>query len=384
MRADEERDATSRDHWTEALTWYVALRGTGRRDLGHAPGHEWQAWYAEPANRRIFEDLSRLLADHDCYRKRDLPGKAELEEDRYDLSVPIAEWRRNQAQKKQTRERRLPARRWWWWLSGGLGAAAMAVLLVLSPLSFGPEGSAAGAAIYQTDIGGIKEVRLRDGSSIILGGRTKVSVTFLPQRRSVRLVEGEAWFRVAHDPNWPFVVAAGDGTITAVGTAFLVTRESDRVVVTVTDGTVEISARPPVWPPLRLVQRFSMRSVPLPIPVSRGEELAFSDSGTLPSVKSADTRAATAWTHGRLTFDDQPLRYVVETINRYSSRRILVDPSAGALRFSGIVFDNDIEDWLKSLQVIFPVTEREQGASVYIQMRPSTAASFEAPVNHPN
>ena len=378
MRANEERDVTSRDRWTEALTWHVALRDARGRDLAHVPGRGWQDWYADPGNRLVFEKLSRLLADRHRYRQRNLPGKSRLAEDRYDLSVPIAEWRRNQGKKGPRHRRRLSAGRWWWWLCGGLGFAAMAVLLVLSPLSFGPGGSTAGAAIYQTNIGGIEEVHLRDGSSIILGGRTRLSVVFLRQRRSVRLIEGEAWFRVAHDPNWPFVVAAGDGTITAVGTAFVVTRESDRVVVTVTDGTVEVSARPPVWPPLRLVQRFTMRSVPPPVPVSRGEELAFGNSGPLRPVKRADTWAATAWTHGRLTFDDQPLRYVVETVNRYSSQRIVVGSSAGALRFSGIVFDNDIGDWLKSLEVIFPVAESERGSAVYIQMRDSTPASRRA------
>ncbi len=375
MRADAECGAASRDRWTEALTWHIALRDAGGRDLAQVPGRQWRDWYADPANRRIFQDLTRLLAGRDCYRRRDLPGKSELREDRYDLSVPIAEWRRNQAERKQARRRRRSAGRGWWWLSGGLGAVAMAVLLALSPLSFGPEDSAAGAAIYQTDIGGIKDVHLHDGSSIILGGRTRLSVTLSPRRRSVRLIEGEAWFRVAHDPNWPFVVTAGDGTITAVGTAFLVTRESDRVVVTVTDGTVEVSARPPLWPSLRLVQRFSMRPVPPPVPVSRGEELAFGSSGPLRPVQHADTRAATAWTHGRLTFDDQPLRYVVETINRYSSRRIVVGPSAGALRFSGIVFDNDIQGWLQSLKLIFPVSVEDEGSSVLIHLRNSPGAS---------
>ena len=216
--------------------------------------------------------------------------------------------------------------------------------------------------IYQTSVGGIRDIPLRDGSSIVLGGQSSVAVAFSRQRRSVRLIGGEAWFKVAHDPRWPFVVTAGDGTITAVGTAFLVTRESDRVVVTVTEGTVEVSARPPAWPALRLVRRFTMSSLPLPVPVTRGEELAFGENGALRPPKHVDTQAATAWTHGRLTFDDQPLQYVVQTINRYSSRRIIVGPAAGALRFSGIVFDDDIDDWLKSLEVIFPVTEDERGA----------------------
>jgi transmembrane sensor len=364
----------SRDRWAEALTWYVVSRQADSRDFTEAQGREWRDWYADSTNRRVFDSVSRLLADRGRYRERDRLGKRELEEDQYDLSVPIAQWRRPQAQRQARRQRARPGGGWRWRLSAGLGAAAIAVILMLQVVWLEP-GDGPGAQIYRTDVGGIKDVHLRDGSSIILGGQTQLSVRFSARTRSVRLIEGEAWFKVAHDPNWPFVVAAGDGTVTAVGTAFLVTRESDRVVVTVTEGTVEVSARRPGWPPLRLVQRFSMGSILPQVPVSRGEELTFNDSGALRPVTPANTRAATAWTHGRLTFDDQPLRYVVETINRYSLRRIVVGPAAGALQFSGIVFDNDIEDWLKSLEIIFPVTVREQGATVYIRMRSSTAAS---------
>lgn len=369
-----ERGAASRDRWAEALTWYVALREADRARLSFSLRREWQMWYADVENRAIFDNTSRLLADRACYRRRRRLGKAELERDRCDLSMPIADWRRAQSQVERCNRR--PSAGRWWWLSGGLGLAAMAVLLLLWPLRSDPGSSETGAAIYETRVGGIEDVHLRDGSSIILGGRTKLSVAFSARQRSVRLIAGEAWFKVAHDRKWPFVVAAGDGTITAVGTAFLITRESDRVVVTVTDGTVKVSTRLPVWPALRLIQRFRMQPALLPVPVSCGEQLAFGDRGPLQPVRPADAKAATAWTHGRLTFDDQPLRYVVETINRYSSRRIIVGPSAGALRFSGIVLDNGIEDWLKSLEVIFPVTESEQGASVHIRMSDSTPASL--------
>lgn len=380
MRGDEQLP-TSTDPWTEALTWYVALREAGRQDLTNRLRREWQEWYADAANRSTFEQLARLLADRARYRDRIRLGEEGLAGDQYDLSMPIAAWRKKQARNLAHSERS-SARGGWWWLSGGLGVATIVLLLALWPNGFGPWASGAVAAIYQTNVAGIEDVHLRDGSSIILGGQTKLSVTLSPQRRSVRLIEGEAWFKIAHDPNWPFVVAAGDGTITAIGTAFLVTRQSDRVVVTVTDGTVEVSAQPPMWPPLRLVQEFSLGPALPPVPVSRGEELAFADGGEVAPVKPADTRAATAWTHGRLIFDDQPLRYVVETINRYYSRRIVVGASAGALRFSGIILEDDIRDWLNSLQVILPVVAKEQDATVYIRTRRLPATSVQTLSKH--
>lgn len=373
MSEDGEGGPMGLDRWAEALIWRNTLREAEGKDLTNALAREWQHWYADLENQRAFDDVSRLLSDRGLYRTRPRPRRAELEADGYDLSVPIAEWRKTHTP-RLTRRECASAGNWRRWLSGGIAVAAVAavaVLVVRWPLRFWSAVGLSGPVVYQTNVGELEVVHLRDGSSIALGGRTELSVAFSAQRRSVSLIEGQAWFKVAHDPRWPFVVAAGDGTITAVGTAFLVTRDSDQVVVTVTEGAVEITARRLGQPPLGLDQGFTLKPVLAPIRVSRGEEVAFSDKGTLSPVKHADIHAATAWTHGRLTFDDQPLRYVVETVDRYSSLHIAVSPSAGALRFSGIVFDDEIEAWLRGLERIFPVAVEERGAAVCIHLRNS-------------
>ena len=373
-----EKDNASLSQWDAALSWYSKLRAADEKELTSEVARDWEAWYSDAENRRVFDRVSHLLSERSRYRARPRPSKAELEEDGYDLSVPIAEYLGTHRPRETTREGSSAGRRLW--LSTGAAAlAAIVVLFVLSPMRLWFGGGTNRPIPYQTGIGELKNVHLSDGSSITLGGQTKLLVTFSRQRRSVELIEGQAWFTVAHNSHWPFVVAAGDGTITAVGTAFLVTRDSDRVVVTVTEGVVEVSARPTstIRPSLN---RAALGTPALaPIRVSRGEELAFHDSGALSQIKPADTQAATAWTHGRLTFDDQPLRYVIETVDRYSSRRIVVSPSAGGLRFTGIVFDSEIDDWLQSLEAIFPVIIEEHGTAVRIEMRPSTPATQEPP-----
>lgn len=367
MNQDNKEGVTAQDRWSDALTWYVTLREGKEEDLRDAVGGRWAQWHADPENQRIFDDLSRMLAERHLHRMPARPTQAEFAEDRYDLSLPIAEWRRAQAL-RETRKQGQSARNRWW-PSAGIGIAAITVLFLCWSLGFGPSAGPPTTVVYQTNVGQLRDVHLPDGSSITLGGHTKLSVALSVQRRSVSLLEGQAWFHVAHDPHWPFTVAAGYGVITDVGTAFLVTRESDRVIVTVTEGTVEVSARPTMRLSFKRDDGVTLRPVLAPIRLSRGEELAFNDNGALSRVKQADTHAATAWTHGGLTFDDQPLRYVVETVNRYSSRHIVVNPSAGALRYSGIVFENGIQDWLKSLEVIFPVLVEEQGDDVRIHMR---------------
>jgi transmembrane sensor len=377
-RAVNEKDKASLGRWDAALSWYSKLRAADEKELTSEVGRDWEAWYADADNRRVFDRVSLLLSQRDRYRARPRPSQGELEEDGYDLSVPIAEYLGAHRPEETERERSSAGRRWW--LSTGVAVlAAIVVLFALSPMRLWLTGDTNRPTPYQTGIGELKDVHLSDGSSITLGGQTKLLVTFSQQRRSVELIEGQAWFTVAHNLRWPFVVAAGDGTITAVGTAFLVTRDSDRVVVTVTEGVVEVSARPTSKISSGLDHAALGTPALAPIQVSRGEELAFRDNGALSHIKHADTQAAIAWTHGRLTFDDQPLRYVIETVDRYSSRRIVVSPSAGGLRFTGIVFDSEIDDWLQSLEGIFPVTIREQGNAVRIEMRPSTPETHELP-----
>jgi transmembrane sensor len=259
-------------------------------------------------------------------------------------------------------------------LSGGILVAALSAILTFWPRSLG-FGGGTSQAIYRTDIGGLKDVHLLDGSTVVLGARTQLAVAFSGQRRSVRVIQGQAWFKVAHDTRWPFVVTAGGGTITDIGTAFLVTRDSDRVVVTVMEGAVEVSTRSVMRRSFTPDEGLVLGPALAPVRITRGEQVAFSDAGTLSALKQTDTHAAVAWTQGQLTFDNQPLRYVVETVNRYYQRRILVSPSAGSLRFSGIISDTAIGDWLRSLKIIFPVVIESHGAIVTIQMRSSNLGS---------
>lgn len=362
-KADQERAG---DRWAEALAWYTMLRAADEKRLTSKVAGAWQDWYSNPQNRRTFEDVTRLVADRDLYKEWRRPSKAEIEQDDYDPSMPIAEWLSSH-QPDEAAQQRPPASKWRL-VPGGLAIAATLVLVILAPRLLTIVRGPAAPTAYQTGVGGLKEVHLADGSTITLGGQTKLLVAFAAQRRTVNLVQGQAWFKVVHDSRRPFIVAAGDGTIEDVGTAFLVTRESDRVIVTVTEGEVEVSPQRAQSIPNPLL---TARPHLMPIRVGGGEEIEFGDNGALGSIRPADAGAATGWTHGQLTFDDQPLRYVIETMDRYSSRRIVVGREAGALRFSGIVFDNEIDDWLRSLGAIFPVTVEERGAEVLIEMRSS-------------
>lgn len=112
---------------------------------------------------------------------------------------------------------------------------------------------------------------------------------------------------------------------------------------------------------------------PTPIRVTKGEQVSYRDNGIVASVAHTDANAATAWIRGRLIFDDEPLGYVIESVNRYFPRHISATPSAGRLRFSGVILDGEIEKWVHALPAIIPVDVDERGADICIHMHAAQA-----------
>src|SRR5690606_24942303 len=91
-------------------------------------------------------------------------------------------------------------------------ALAASLLLGLAVLWWGWDRG----AHYATRPGEQQVATLADGSRIALNTDTRVGVQYDAQRRSIRLDRGEAMFEVAHDPNRPFVVIAGETRIEAL------------------------------------------------------------------------------------------------------------------------------------------------------------------------
>jgi len=369
--------------WIAALEWHTTLCEADGTALTSGKVRAWQQWYAQADNQLIFDRLSRLLA----YRRVCPPAppeRVELESrnEEYDPSQSIMDWRQARRVAGAEGPPQAPPnrRRFTVPLAFGIAAVlALAALIVLRPSWLPMVGGAGGRVVYQTGVGQRAEVELRDGSVVALGGQTRLAVEYTASRRSIRLFAGKAWFRDKDIRNWPFVVNAGGGTITAIGTAFVVNRGSGGVVVMVTAGTVEVSARASVFR-MRSLGQPSVALLPFPvIRLGRNQQLSYGDDGTVGRVTRTDPRAVAAWTRGYLVFEDTPLRDVVGNIDRYWSQHILVSPRAGELRFSGLIYEDQVRYWLNGLRRIFPVTvQGRSGAEVCVHTRDSRASPQES------
>ena len=103
--------------------------------------------------------------------------------------------------------------------------------------------------------------------------------------------------------------------------------------------------------------------------LERGEQLSYTAKGEPEAVKRADPDVAIAWLEGRLQYRREPLRRVVDDVNRYSDRQIILDPAIADLEFTGTVFRHQVEEWTQGLRRIFPVEVMEVKAGP-IMIRP--------------
>jgi transmembrane sensor len=182
---------------------------------------------------------------------------------------------------------------------------------------------------FHTGHGERTTITLPDGSQVTLNTDTVVRTQAMEGRRQVYLDQGQAFFRVAHDPLHPFVVNAAGRTVTAVGTAFDVRVDHDRFAVTLVEGKVRVEA--PV--PERAVAATASRPAPdVPLHVQSTEMVAGtqleSTDETAWKLVPVDAVRETSWTRGQLVFLRRPLGEVVDELNRYSGTQIVIDDDA--------------------------------------------------------
>lgn len=199
-------------------------------------------------------------------------------------------------------------------------------------------------------------VVLEDGSRVDLGGRSAVEVDYSQKQRLLTLLSGEAYFQDKQITSWPFVVTVANVQVVAIGTAFDVQKNNDQVAVSVVDGTVDVSVHGGAPIAAREARRPSTSNEAAVFRLKAGERLAVSATGLVHFYVIAK-ESAIAWREGRLEFFDASLSDVVEAINRYAYRPLVItDRVIASRRFTGTVFLSSIDEWIDSLPTVFRIT----------------------------
>ena len=208
---------------------------------------------------------------------------------------------------------------------------------------------------FITKIGETCTVNLSDGSTITLNTDTKLTVAFTKEARNIRLVRGEAMFHVAKDKARPFVVAAADTMVRAVGTAVNVRLLPQRPIqILVQEGVVEVTQR-------NMPERTRVRA-------GAGTKASVSEGTAIAARLVGATQVARdlAWQHGQLEFNNETLAAAAEEFARYSGTKIAVDPAVADRTITGSFAAKDPVGFARATAAILELRFRVEENQVRI------------------
>jgi transmembrane sensor len=315
MSTDEQTSKDARlNRLEQASEWLLRMDNPARTE---EDVNEWLRWCDEDSeNLAAFEAFQRDWRDLDALKVSATVKQSVPESHRLSIS------------RVRRRTRMVPVA-----VAACLALVALAVILLPHERELSIPRQQVAAT--QTN----RAATLPDGSRVILSAQTSINVDFNGSKRNLELSAGEAYFKVKHDRQHPFIVHAGDISVTAVGTAFDVRREPDGVTVTVEEGTVEIAGNV-----------FAKNGLPTTWRAEAGYRLTYSSQGRTAMIASVDTSNALAWRSGELAYVWEPLGAVIEDLNRYSEHKVIIkDPAIAELRFTGTVFTASLIDWVKAV-----------------------------------
>lgn len=346
----EKATAKSRRQVREAINWFVA-NDSDENNLRRADEREWDTWCADAGNRAAYAEVVRLHQEVAALPRPTLPSPEALLEDVGRTSRAPAPPPEDGTSKDEFShsDQRLS-----WWGRPLAVLAVAAAFLALGALFQAGRPVKNVEQSYSTAPGEQRAFTLPDGSRIRLGGDTALFARFTAEARTIELERGEAFFWVQHNPRQPFVVAAAGGTTTAIGTAFEVRRYATRVEVWVQEGAVEVAPLKDVTPDASLSDEATRWSS---LRVAGGEEMTYTPQGEATAPHHPDPRVTAAWSEGHLVpliYRGRTLQEVIDEVQSYSRRRIMVDPAAADLEYTGIVSPEDVDAWIRDLPSIYP------------------------------
>ena len=351
-------DITKEPRHEQAAAWFMALYD---EEVADETIQGWQHWMLAEANRKAYDEIERLWHRVGDLAPMTMPAPVAESGPVFDGSLTVRAYTRQHRKPSKRAADRAGDRRFQYGMAAVFAAIGIAVLLMLQ-FYRGGASSPGTLSVFETLVAQHQDIVLNDGSHVQLGARSSITTSVSSSERTIVLDRGEAAFKVAHDADRPFRVLAGGGMITAVGTAFNVRRLDGVVIVTVTEGSVQVEPA-----------NGNAAGAGISFPqgkVSRGQEISYGGPGSVSVVRKVDPDLAMAWRDGRLQYRSEPLSRVVQDIARYSPRAISVgDAAAGGILYSGTVFERDIDDWLAALDKVFPEVQVVQPDEEHIIIR---------------
>jgi transmembrane sensor len=212
---------------------------------------------------------------------------------------------------------------------------------------------------YTTVLGEQRSVTLVDGSIVYLNTLTNIKIDYTKQFRNIHLYQGEAIFKVAHDPKKPFRVWVNGTMFEALGTEFNVRNNQGKIELTVIAGEVALTKNAVKNQNIAInrntirLQEYTEMVFPLDktLIVSIGQQATVQMNGLVTTEIKADLDKKTSWKAREMIFNNDRLEDVIYEFNRYNALQITIDSSSlSSMAITGVFETNDPLSLLKFLE----------------------------------
>ena len=192
---------------------------------------------------------------------------------------------------------------------------------------FSPEIKSTEQLVFETPRGEKSMVKLPDGTEVWLNANSRlVYNSFSSSLRQVEL-KGEAFFKVAHNENAPFVVRTNECDIKVLGTTFNVMAYDDfgRKEITLLEGKVNVDMD-------------GREQVLIP-----GQALVLKNNQVL--ISEVNASQSSAWVDNKFNFKDIPLSELIKRLENWYDVDITLENRSGReLNYTG-TFKNEETIW---------------------------------------
>ncbi len=335
----------------EAIDWIIKLDGD--EPLTNQEHNQFIAWLARsPAHREELNNLNAFWQDN-VLTELMVPLTCAAAHRKQSIFMNVKNWFNAGSR---------------WQLAFSASAIIFTASFLLSTV-FSANEQFTSNGLYLTGIGKLNQTVLSDGTVMHMNTDSQVEVAFNDSYRNIRIVKGEAHFEVAKNKDYPLRVYAGGGRVEAVGTAFSVYLDEEKLDVLVSEGRVAVAS----------LNNAQLNDKNLKGGMSADQfadshslNLGMLDAGQRASVNTSDpslvkltnvdtisadeVKRELSWKQGMLTFSGESLEQVVNEISRFTTVDIeIVDNELNNLAIGGRFKAGEIDDFLLVLESNFGV-----------------------------
>jgi Fe2+-dicitrate sensor, membrane component len=193
---------------------------------------------------------------------------------------------------------------------------------------------------------------LPEGSKITINSNSRITYNSSYNQKERRVtLKGEAFFRVVHNAEKPFIVQCEEVNIMVLGTTFGIKAYEDEnnISVVLNSGKIRL-----ITPSER-------------IEMNPNERIIYNKTTHQTSIEKVNAEDFTDWSKNRLRFENEPLEIIMKAISRMHNISIILDNSdIKNLRFTGTIDNTNIESAMHAITLTSSISYKLRDGVIHL------------------